>query len=144
MKRVLLYLGIAVLTFCCVGSVWLFMEKQNTKEENLGDVNDYVFSFDEVTIPNKKIVGFDNSGLDYLKYYVIEFTGEKYISYAYYFMGNHDKYIEKYKELVGSIVDYNYQEYMIKVIDTIDYGTYDEYLSSIQDVLDNNLMYIIN
>jgi len=144
MKKFLFYLGIAVLTFLCVGSVWLFMENRNLKEENLGDVNDYTFSFDEVTIPNEKLVFFDNSDLNYLKYYVVEFSGEQYISYTYYFMGTHDKYIEKYKEVVSSVVDYNYHDYMIKTLDNINYGTYAEYLLSVEDVLENNLMYIIN
>lgn len=144
MKKIFFCCGIAVLTFLCVAGVWLFMENEKPKEEMLGDVQDYVFSFDEVTIPNEKLVIFDNNNLDYLKYYVVEFTGEKYISYSYYFMGSHDKYIEKYKEFASSIVDYNYQEYMIKTIDSIEYGTYSEYLLNIQDVLNDNLMYIIN
>lgn len=149
MKKIFLYSGL-FLGFLGILLIVHQYTKNNfnndSNEELLGDYinyDEYVFSFDEVTVPDKKLVLYDNSDLDYLRYYVVVFTGDQYIQYAYNFMKNHDQYIDKYQQLASSIVDYNYKELMIKTIDNIDYGTYDEFINNIQDVLVNNMMYII-
>lgn len=153
MKKVFLYCGIFLII---IGLILIISQNDKNNyadelnEELYGDYindefinDDYIFSFDEVTIPNEKLVIYDNSNLDYLRYYVIVFTGDQYIQYVYNFMRNHDQYIEKFKELSSSIVDYNYDELMIKNVDLIDYGTYDQFLVNIKDILDNNMAYVI-
>lgn len=153
MKKVFLYCGIFLII---IGLILIISQNDKNNyadelnEELYGDYindefinDDYIFSFDEVTIPNEKLVIYDNSNLDYLRYYVIVFTGDQYIQYVYNFMRNHDQYIEKFKELSSSIVDYNYDELMIKNVDLIDYGTYDQFLINIKDILDNNMAYVI-
>lgn len=153
MKKVFLYCGIFLII---IGLILIISQNDKNNyadelnEELYGDYindefinDDYIFSFDEVTIPNEKLVIYDNSNLDYLRYYVIVFTGDQYIQYVYNFMRNHDQYIEKFKELSPSIVDYNYDELMIKNVDLIDYGTYEQFLVNFKDILNNDMAYII-
>lgn len=141
MKKIILYFTVFVVTF--FGVSLIANKNYDNQEESVGDVNEYTFSFNEVTIENEKIVAFDNTGLDYLKYYVVEFTGEQYVVYNYHFFKSHDEYVNKYDELVSSIVDYNYEVYMIKTLEHIAYGTYDEVLSNLQNVIEDGMLYII-
>ena len=109
----------------------------------LGDVNDYVFSFNEVTIPYEKIVLFDNRGLDQVEYYVINFYGDQHVIYHYYFLGNRENYLNKYAKLSAKVIDYNYDEFMIKTIENISYENYDEVMTLLGDSLRSNALYII-
>lgn len=142
MKKGYLYLVIIFVVIIFGAGLLLFTKNQG-EEEDLADYSDYAFSFDEVTIPGEKLVVFDNSNLDFSRYYVIKFSGAQYIVYSYYFMGNHDKYIKKYNEVAHLVSDYNYDEFMIETVDYINYGTYDEFLSNLETVLNDELMYII-
>lgn len=120
------------------------LENYNERNgENYGDRGDYVFAFDEVTVPNSKIVAFDNTGNDYIRYFVIEFTGNEYILYSYYFLKDHNQYLEMYDKLVKTIVDYNYEEYMLKSLDDISLGTYSEIINNMQTMIDDNSIYLI-
>lgn len=147
MKKIVLYITVFVVTFFSVSMIMNFVNEnkvlENNEEELVGDKDDYVFSFDEVTIPNQKIVAFDNTDIDYIRYYVIEFSGEQFILYNYYFLKGHTQYMEKYSELSSNIVDYNYDEFMIKTIETISYGTYNEIIDDLQDVINDNSIYLI-
>lgn len=148
MKKIVVY--ITVLVVIILG-VFVFVDLTKNKnlsnnelgEKPAGDRDDYVFSFDEITIANKKIVAFDNTVSDYIKYYVIEFSGDKYISYSYYFLKSHDQYIKKYGELSSTIVDYNYEQFMIKSLDVISEGTYNEFIDNIQPLIDDYSIYLV-
>ncbi len=141
MKKIILCLMFFVIV---VSGVLLYKNfKNDNQEEKLGNQEEYVFSFDEKTILNEKIVVYNNNSKDYVLYHVIEFTGDKYILYNYYFMKNKNDYIRMYQELIDYIADYNYSQYMIKVVNDIDYGTYDEYMESIQEFVDEDNLYIV-
>ena len=149
MKKILLFLMLFVVTFFGV-SFFVSQEEKNEKFEKTdnneviyGDKEDYVFSFNEKTIPNEKIVAFDNTNADYIKYFVVEFFDEQFISYSYHFLKNHEQYLQVYEELIPNVVDYNYEEFMLKTLDDISYATYDEFIYNIQELIDNNSIYII-
>ena len=112
-------------------------------EEYLGDYEDYVFLFDEKTVEGKKIVLFDNRGIQHVQYYVLEFTGEQYIYYTYYFVGNHDEYVKKYALVKDKVVDYNYDNYMIKTIERIDTGTYYDLMEELIVPIENDIVYLV-
>ena len=141
MKKIILYFMVFVISFLATSTISKTFIKND--EENLGDANEYVFSFDEKTIPNEKVVVFDNRGLDYIRYYVVEFTGNQYVCYSYYFMENKENYISKYSELSSSVVDYNYSEYMIKALDYIENGNYNDFMDTLKGILDDENLYII-
>lgn len=139
MKKVIFYFILFGVFFIGFSS----FNQDNNREELLGDVNEYVFSFEEVTIPNEKIVMFDNRGLDSIEYYVIEFYGTQYAVYHYYFLENKENYLNKYVEESSHIVDYNYDEFMIKTIEFVGDETYDEVMSLLENSLQSNALYII-
>lgn len=139
MKKIILYFMVFVMSFYLVGSI----SGNFYQEEILADYEEYVFSFDEKTIIGNKIVAFDNRGLEHIQYYVLEFTGEKYIGYTYYFVGNHEEYMAKYEEVSSKIVDYNYEQYMIKTLDYIGDGTYYDIMNDLEEVIEEDVLYII-
>lgn len=146
MKKIVLYITVFIVTFFSVSMIMNFINEKDVLESNeevVGDREDYVFSFDEVTIPNKKIVAFDNTDIDYIRYFVIEFSGDQFISYSYYFLKGHIQYVEKYSELASTVVDYNYDEFMIKTLDGISDGTYDEVINNAQSLINDNSIYLV-
>ena len=114
------------------------------KEEVLGDyaVNPVV-KFNEKTVKGNKLVLFDNRGTGHATYYVFEFTGNKYIAYTYHYMSTHEEYVNVYQELSSKIVDYNYQEYMIKTLDNIGNGNFLEAKESLSSLIENNELVLV-
>ena len=146
MKKICLYLTVFVVTFIGIS----FFVPKEEKQENLGDNEtiygdreDYGFNFNEKTIINEKIVAFDNTSTDYVRYFVVEFSNNQYVSYSYYFLKSHNQYLDVYNEHVKTVVDYNYDELMLKTLDDISYATYDEFIYNIQELIDDNSIYLI-
>lgn len=106
--------------------------------QNYGDIE----GFKEKSIENEKIVLFDNSGTTYSRYYTYYFTGDNYILYSNYYLIDKDQYMEMYKNNVEKIVDYNYDNLMIKTIEEIGESNYYTILNSYQELNDKNL-YIV-
>lgn len=140
-KNVMPYLLIFLVSCVYFQGVYFPLEK----EEMLGDVYHTVdeISFNEVTTEGKKIVLFDNRGLDNIKYYVFVFSGNEYVLYAYNYMNTHYEYLDMYRSLVGEIVDYNYDEYMIQSVSGYGEGTFDDILKEIHPYVENEEVYII-
>jgi len=138
MKKGILYFAVFVFSF----AVFYSFTNDSEEEVLLGDVSGNIISFNEVT-SSDKIVLFDNQESDYIKYYVIEFYGDEYAIYTYYYLDNHNDYVNKYAEVSKLIVDYNYNEFMIKTLDATGYESYDEVMSLLGEVLDRNLVYMI-
>lgn len=135
-------IGITLLVIICFCGYKYFTAPRITEE--LHADYDYVYSFKETTIQNEKIVMFDNSGIENIQYYVVEFRDGEYLAYTYYYMENKEAYLQKYAEVADRIVDYKYSEYMIKTFDGNGYATYDEMLQNIKDYNNGtNLLYVM-
>ena len=146
MKKIFLYLTVFVVTFIGVSFFVPLEEKQENLGDNetiYGDREDYGFNFNEKTIINEKIVAFDNTSTDYVRYFVVEFSNNQYVSYSYYFLKSHNQYLDVYNEHVKTVVDYNYDELMLKTLDDISYATYDEFIYNIQELIEDNSIYLI-
>lgn len=115
----------------------------SNNETTTGDIGTDSYIFKEVTGLNK-IVLFDNTGLEYTRYIVYDFSGSQYVKWSYYYMGSLDKYITMYTDCVSQIVDYNKNEFMIKTIDEINYGTYDSVYEYLKPYLDSSELYLID
>lgn len=110
----------------------------------LGDTEEtYNISFDLVTEADSRLVLFDNRGLENITYYVYEFTGDQYVAYTYTYLANEELYAEYYAEHATQIVDYNYDECMIKTLDDVDYGTFDTVMEMLSDQISNNTLYVV-
>ena len=79
-------IGITLLVIICFCGYKYFTAPRITEE--LHADYDYVYSFKETTIQNEKIVMFDNSGIENIQYYVVEFRDGEYLAYTYYYMEN--------------------------------------------------------
>lgn len=136
MRKFLLYSMLFAIFFVAFDRI-----KYKTEEIN-GDILEYVYNFNEKSIEGEKIVLLDNRELDSIQYYVYEFSSSQYVVYGYCFMNSKDRYLKKYEELKENIVDYDFEQYMIKTINLINNGTYNDVMELLKDDLDNNLYMI--
>lgn len=109
------------------------------KEDNYGDKS---ISFNEKTILGEKLVLKDNT-VDYDSYYVVRFFNDNYILHYYNYFDNKNDYINMYRDLGNNIVDYNYNDLMIRsVLETGHMSYYDFYLEY-TDLINNNSFSVI-
>ena len=134
MKKVILCFAILVLVYVGINSF-----NSYGKEESYGDNG---ISFKEKTILGEKLV-LKNNTVDYDSYYVVRFFNGNYIIHNYCYFDNREEYIAVYRELSSMIVDYNYNDLMIRnVLETGQMSYYDFYLEY-AELINNNSFSVI-
>ena len=126
-----IYLGI-ILVFI---SAFIILIDRHYNNEYLADVvnNEFIYR----TIPGKQIVVRDMNAI-YPKYFIIYFdnTDNTYIAHVMHYYQTDSQYELEYYNNLDSIIDYNYDDYMIRCLYKKGHGTY-------QDVLEE-LSFLIN
>lgn len=120
MKKIL-YVAVFCLTFIITDSLF----NKHDVNINLGDQLEKSVAFNEVTVEGNKIVLKENSNL----YYVAYFDNDTYKVYSYMFLNNKEEYLEKYIQYNKNIVDYDYDNYMIKVFINEGYENFDKVIN---------------
>jgi len=134
MKKIILCFVVLVLVYIGINSFNNF-----DNEENYGDK---VISFNEKTILGKKLV-LKNNTVDYDSYYVVRFFNNNYIIHNYCYLDSKEEYFDVYRELSGMIVDYNYNDLMIRsVLETGNLSYYDFY-RGYTELINNNSFSVI-
>lgn len=134
MKKIILCLVVIALVYVGIRGF-----NSYGKEDNYGDKS---ISFNEKTILGEKLVLKDNT-VDYDSYYVVRFFNSNYIIHNYCYMDNKEEYLNVYSELSSKIVDYNYNDLMIRsVLETGHMSYYDFYLEY-TDLINNKSFSVI-
>jgi len=134
MKKIILCFVVLVLVYIGINSF-----NNYKREKNFGDKS---VSFNEKTILGEKLV-LKNNTVDYDNYYVISFFNGNYIIHNYCYLNNREEYLDVYRELSNVIVDYNYNDLMIRsVLGTGNLSYYDFYLEY-TDLFNNNSLSVI-
>lgn len=136
MRKVVL--GLVVLAFVFVA----VYEVNNMNSEN-SNYADKIARFDEKTIVGEKLVFYDDLNDGSRCYYVIRFTPNgNYIMHCYYYLNTQEQYINLYTNLYDLVVDYSYENLMIRTVESSGTGTYNE-LFNIYQGLFNNGNYVV-
>ena len=128
------------------GVFFLAFNNQNILEEDndyYADEEEYRFVFDEATIEGEKLVLFDDTSDNEIRYYVYNFTENQCIKYTYYFLGSEEEYYDKYEVVSEYVVDYSEPDYMLKTLDSVEEYTYNEILDSYQEDINLSNVYVL-
>lgn len=109
------------------------------KEDNYGDKS---ISFNEKTILGEKLVLKDNT-VDYDSYYVVRFFNGNYIIHNYCYLDNREEYLDVYSKLASKIVDYNYNDLMIRSVLGTGHMSYYDFYVEYTDLINNNSFSVI-
>lgn len=134
MKRAVLCLVVLLLLYIGINQFTSY-----GKEENFGD---RTVTFNERTEVGRKLV-FKNNSANFDNYYVIRFANNNYIVHSFYYLNNHDQYIEQYKQVYDRVVDYNYSDFMIRTVDGTGSLTYNEFYNMYQELFTNGVYTIM-
>lgn len=128
MKKIVLCFTVLALFYVGINSL-----NSYGKEETYGDKG---VIFNEKTILGNQLVIKSNIH-NYNNYYVIRFFNNNYIVHHYCYLDDMEEYVNMYRELTGKIVDYNYDDLMIRSVLTTGnmsyYDFYDEYIDLINN-----------
>lgn len=133
MKKIVIFIGLFAIIFCAYYII-------NSKKENVsyGDKVEFV----EKTIPGKKLVFYDNQ-VNFKNYYVVNFTDNgNYIKHGYYYLNNKKQYLNSYQGLYDMVVDYNYNNFLIRTVEDSGIATYDEFYKRYEELF-NNEVYVV-
>ena len=136
-----IYLGI-VLIFVAAFIFLIDMQNRNNDDNVLADVVD---GHDTLrTIEGRQIVVRDLKAI-YPKYFVIyiDSTDNTYIVHSFNYYQTVSQYELEYNNHLNSIVDYNYNEYMIRYVYGKGEGTYNQILDTLSFIIgtDNYKIY---
>ena len=120
-----LILGVIILF---VFAFIILIDKQN--ERNMGDVYSSVFGV--TPIANERIVARDLNSI-YPKYYVVycDNTDDSYIIHSFNYYQNKEQYELEFSRLYKDIVDYDYENNMIRYVYSSGYDSYNELLNNL-------------
>ena len=135
-KAKLLYLFVVVTVF---GMAFVLLIKKKNNEIYLKDIKDS--SFHIVSEYGKRVVAKDKYAI-YPKYYVAYVEDGSYSIYVYNYYDTVSQYNLEFNRLIDKIVDYDINEKMIRYIETKGYGTYDDVLSNLKVLSDNDNLVI--
>lgn len=131
-----------VLCFVILAFAYVGIHQLNSYGKEEGNYGDKI-TFEEKTEVGKKLV-FSNNLFGYENYYVIRFTNNgAYIVHSYYYLNNKEEYINQYRNVYNRIVDYNYDNFMIRTVDGSGSLSYDEFYNLYQDLFNNGTYTII-
>ncbi len=113
----------------------ILISKQN--EGRHGDV--YSSLFNVTPIINERMVAKDLNAI-YPRYFVVYFdnTDNTYIMHTFNYYQNKNQYDLEFNRLSETIVDYDYENYMIRTIYQKGYGSYNDLLKEIYTIVDTN------
>ena len=125
-------INIVLITLLFVFAFVILIDRQ--KNNNLGDMG--FTKFDLKTIVGKQLVVRDMDAI-YPKYYVIYFNQKdnSYIIHNFNYYETRSQYDLEFNRLLKSVVDYNVDDYMIRILHSKGLGSFNE--------IKNNLSYII-
>ena len=131
-KYLCLFIVIVAFTFAFT----LLINKQKNSEY-MNDVKENNFGIEPEV--GKVIVARD-MGAIYPKYYVVNVDEDNYSIYVYNYYETTSQYELEYNRLIDKIVDYNAKDNMIRYLDGRGYGTYNEVLNNLSQLVEcNNL-----
>ncbi len=107
------------------------------KQKNDSYMNDMNDSFGVTPEVGKTIVARDMNAV-YPKYYVVNVDGENYTIYIYNYYETTSQYELEYNRLIDKIVDYNAKDKMIRYLYGRGYGTYNEILNNLSQLVDSS------
>lgn len=130
-----------ILCFAVLALVYVGFDSFNSYEEevNLGDKE---VVFNEKTILGEKLV-LTNNAVGYDNYYVIRFFNNNFIIHYYCYLENKEEYIKVYSELSGNIVDYNYDDFMIRSVLGTGNMSYNDFYNEYTELINNNTFSVI-
>ena len=111
----------------------LLINKQ--EKNNLADVGNNKFS---ITPERGKVIVAKDMAMIYPKYYVVYFDNDMYSIYAFNYYETISQYNLEFNRLIDSIVDYNKNEKMIRVLHSRGYGSYDDVLEELSVLVNSN------
>ncbi len=137
-SNTMLYVGVVLLF------VFAFIILIGKQEENkaFADINENNITLR--TIEGKQLVVKDLNSI-YPKYFVIYFdsTDKTYITHVFNYYQTDSQYEMGYNSQLESIIDYNYNDYMIRCIYNNGIGTYDDVLEELPFIIGSSNYKII-
>jgi len=129
-KYLCLFIVIVAFTFAFT----LLINKQKNSEY-MNDIKENNFGIQPEV--GKVIVARDMNAI-YPKYYVVYVEEDNYSVYVYNYYETTSQYELEYNRLIDKIVDYNAKDNMIRYIYGRGYGTYNEVLNNLSQLVDSN------
>lgn len=140
MKKIVSCLIVLLIVF---GGIYIINDMKSVDE--IKTYADRIAHFEEKTIVGEKLVFYNDLNDGSRCYYVIKFTPSgSYIMHCYYYLNNKEQYIDLYTSLNDLVVDYNYQDLMIRTVESSGLGTYNEIYQGYQELFNNGNYIIIS
>ena len=126
------YLGLFIVVVAFTFAFVLLINKQQ-RDTYMNNLNESGFNVKPQV--GKVIVARDMNAI-YPKYYVVYTNDGDYSIYVYNYYETVSQYELEYNRLINDIVDYNAKDKMIRYLHGRGYGTYNEVLNSLSQLVD--------